>query len=300
MEFYSKQIKSRGIHPRFDRLDPHSINADLHCHSYMSDGALAPAEVAQRAAENGVQLWALTDHDELGGIAPARDAAVAVGMAFVSGVEVSVTWGGETIHVVGLGIDENHAELALGLKRTRDGRDERAREMGDQLAKRGIADAYEGALVYAANPGLVGRTHFARFLVAQGHCDSVRDVFQKYLTEGKPGFVPHRWARLSEAVHWINGSGGVAVLAHPGRYRFKPPMLDVMIDEFKQSGGAAIEVICGSHTRDQFSSFAKVAKRFDLMASRGSDFHAPNESHVELGRLPLLPDALIPVWHRLI
>jgi 3',5'-nucleoside bisphosphate phosphatase len=284
----------------FDRLDPHLINADLHCHSYMSDGALAPAQVAERAAQNGVQLWALTDHDELGGLPDARAAAQAAGMAFVSGVEVSVTWGGETIHIVGLGVNETDAQLGLGLKRTRDGRDARGREMGEQLAAKGIPDAYEGALVYCKNPGLLGRTHFARFLVDHGYCDSVREVFHKYLTEGKPGFVPHVWARMSEAIEWITQAGGVAVLAHPGRYRLAPHLLDVMIEEFKTCGGEGIEVICGSHTKDQYSRFAKVAKQFDLMASRGSDFHAPGESHVELGRLPLLPDSLVPVWHKFI
>ncbi len=282
-----------------DRSDPYGINADLHCHSNLSDGLLEPAVLAQRAAEQGVQLWALTDHDEVAGIESARKAAEQLNLPFISGVEVSVTWAGETIHIVGLGIDENDSTLVKGLSRTREGRDARAIEIGKGLARAGIEGAYEGALAYVANPGLVSRTHFARWLVQTGHCDSVGDVFRHYLTEGKPGYVPHRWARLTEAVSWIRGAGGIAVLAHPGRYRFSPSVLDLMVDEFKQAGGEGIEVVCGSHTKDQYRKFAEVAKRFDLLASRGSDFHGPEQSHVELGQLPPLPDSVVPVWHRL-
>jgi 3',5'-nucleoside bisphosphate phosphatase len=284
----------------FNRLEPHLINADLHSHSCMSDGALEPRELALRAAQNGVQLWALTDHDEVVGIAEARAAANEVGMPFLGGVEVSVTWAGETVHIVGVGIDEKNPALVAGLRRTRDGRDSRAVEMGKGLARAGIQDAYEGALCYVRNPGLVSRTHFARWLVNTGHCSSINEVFQRFLVEGKPGFVAHRWASLSEAIQWIKGAGGIAVMAHPGRYRFSPSVLELLIEEFKQCGGEGIEVICGSHTKDQYVRFGEVAKRFDLMASRGSDFHAPDESHTELGRLPLLPDWLVPVWHRLI
>jgi 3',5'-nucleoside bisphosphate phosphatase len=283
-----------------DRLDPHAINADLHCHSNRSDGALAPEEVAQRAVDNGVQLWSLTDHDELSGIPAARAVANQANMAFIAGVEVSVTWGGETIHIVGLNVDETHPVLVDGLQRTRSGRDQRGREMGNMLEAVGVKDAYEGAMSIASNPSLLGRTHFARFIVSQGYCNTVGEVFQRYMTPGKPGYVEHRWARLSEAVDWISAAGGVAVVAHPGRYRLSENHLHLLLEEFKQCGGQAIEVVCGSHTKDQYSRFGKLAKQMDFKASRGSDFHAPAESHIELGRLPPLPDWLVPVWHQFV
>lgn len=296
-----QSMLSRFLEPlRSRRSQPHDINADLHCHSNQSDGSLPPKELALRAKEHGVELWALTDHDELSGLAAARKAAEEINLAFINGVEVSVTWAGETIHIVGLGIDDANQELVSGLRRTRDGRDARGIEIGKSLARVGIEGAYEGALCYVGNPGLLSRTHFARWLVSQGHCSTVGEVFGKYLVEGKPGFVPHRWARMPEAVQWIKAAGGIAVLAHPGRYRFTPMILDLMIEEFKSCGGEGIEVVCGSHTKDQYRRFAEVARNFNLLASRGSDFHGPDESHIEFGILPPLPDSLVPVWHKLI
>lgn len=276
--------------------DPWRLNADLHCHSYISDGTLAPAEVARRAHANGVRMWSLTDHDEVGGLAEASQTAAELGMVFVPGVEISVTWGGETIHIVGLRIDFARDELVEGLARTRNGRDSRAREIGDALARVGIEGAYEGALNYVGNPALVSRTHFARFLVERGVCADVREVFQRFLSEGKPGYIPHRWASLTEAVAWIRNASGMAVLAHPGRYRLDDTGMWALIDEFCQAGGQGIEVVSGSHTPSQYVQFAKMARQFDLRASRGSDFHGPGESHVELGSLPDLPDSVVPVW----
>lgn len=272
------------------------INADLHCHSTTSDGTLSPSEVVRRAHANGVQLLALTDHDELGGLDEAARTAQAVGLAFVPGVEVSVTWAGETIHVVGLGVDPDDARLAGGLAATRSGRDERGREIGEQLAAAGIPGAYEGALQYAGNPSLLSRTHFARLLVERGVCADVREVFARFLVEGKPGYVPHRWARLPDAIEWIAGAGGVAVLAHPGRYRIDATQLWALVGEFREAGGRGIEVVTGSHTPAQYGQFARFAREFDLLASRGSDFHDPDESRVDLGRLPSLPADLTPVW----
>ncbi len=273
------------------------LNFDLHSHSNVSDGTLPPAEVAARAKRLGVDVWALTDHDEVAGIAQAREAAQALDLRFVAGVEISVTWGGETVHIVGLGIDENDAGLLQGLAATRGGRAERAREMAQQLAAAGIPHAFEGALTFAGNPDLIARTHFARYLVDIGICASVRDVFRNYLTEGKPGYVPHRWAKLQDAVGWIRGAGGRAVVAHPGRYKFSALQQDAMLTEFVQAGGAGIEVVTGSHTPDQYDAYARVASTWGLLASRGSDFHGPGESHVELGALPPLPAALKAVWH---
>lgn len=273
------------------------MNVDLHCHSNVSDGVLSPAAVATYAREAGVDVWALTDHDEVGGVARAREAATAVGMRFVPGVEISITWANQTVHIVGLQIDATNAALVGGLAATRSGRDARGREMADQLAMAGIPGAYEGALKYVDNPDLMSRTHFARYLVECGACNSIPEVFRKYLTEGKPGYVPHRWASLQEAVSWIRGAGGIAVIAHPGRYKFGVVGEGALFDEFKQLGGTAIEVVTGSHTPDQYAVYAEQARRYGFLASRGTDFHAPGESRVEFALLPPLPAGVKPVWH---
>jgi predicted metal-dependent phosphoesterase TrpH len=272
-------------------------NFDLHCHSNVSDGMLAPATVAARAKARGVDVWALTDHDEISGIAEARAAAAALHLPFIAGVEISITWAGQTVHIVGLRIDERNEELQRGLASTRSGRELRAREMADQLAAAGIPDAYEGALRHAGNPDLISRTHFARYIIDRGVCPDVPSVFRNYLIEGKPGYVPHRWATLQQAVGWIRAAGGVAVIAHPGRYKFDAMAYDALFEEFRRLGGAAIEVVTGSHTPDQYDEYAKVARRYGFLASRGSDFHGPGESRVDLGELPPLPAGLTPVWH---
>jgi len=273
------------------------LNADLHCHSVISDGTLTPEKLAERAKANGVNLWALTDHDELGGQRRAREAASALKMDYLSGVEISVTWMGETVHIVGLGIDAEHAGIIEGLRSTREGRRNRAQLMAEQLAKVGIEGAYEGALHFAGNHDLISRTHFARFLVEQGVCRNTEQVFKNYLIEGKPGYIPHQWASLDNAVKWIKAAGGVAVIAHPGRYsRLNAMQMDELYKRFKDLGGMAIEVITGSHSPDQYKTFAKIAQQYGFLASRGSDFHDPNESHIDLGNLPHLPDDLTPVW----
>ncbi|MFZ2988031.1 3',5'-nucleoside bisphosphate phosphatase [Ideonella sp.] len=274
----------------------HLLNADLHSHSTFSDGSLSPAELAARAHAGGVALWSLTDHDEIGGQAEARAAAERLGMAYVTGVEVSVTFAGETVHILGFDFDPLNPALVEGLHQLRAGRNARARAMGDSLAEAGIPGAYEGAVAYAANPELVSRTHFGRFLVDQGHCSSMHEVFQRYLKEGKPGFVNHRWAGLGEALGWITGAGGVAAIAHPARYRFTPTEEFALFGEFQAHGGRAVEVTCGSHFPDEVTRYAGMAAEFDLLASRGSDFHAPGESRVDLGALPDLPGKTVPVW----
>lgn len=273
------------------------LNVDLHCHSTVSDGVLPPAAVAARASANGVDVWALTDHDEVSGVAAARTAAAAHGMRYVAGVEISITWGGETVHIVGLQIDETNPALVRGLAATRSGRVQRGHEMARQLAAAGIPDAFQGALKYVGNPLLMSRTHFARYIVERGICRDIPEVFRNYLAEGKPGYVPHRWATLTEATDWIRGAGGIAVIAHPGRYRFSDLAQGALFDEFKQLGGTAIEVVTGSHTPEQYESYARIAKRYGFLASRGSDFHGPGESRIDLGQLPPLPDSLTPVWH---
>jgi predicted metal-dependent phosphoesterase TrpH len=275
------------------------LNADLHSHSTVSDGTLSPAALAERAAANGVELWALTDHDETGGLAAAREAALDLGMAFLTGAELSVTFAGETVHVVGLGFDADDDALKAGLASVRGGRERRAREMAAGLAKVGIPGAFEGALRYVGNPDLISRTHFARFLVEAGHCSDTHEVFRRYLTDGLPGYVPHQWARLSDAVRWITAAGGVAVVAHPARCRFSPSAEYALFSEFVIHGGRGVEVMTGSHSEAERIRYADLAQEFGLLASRGSDFHSPEESRTDLGALPDLPGRLTPVWEAL-
>jgi len=272
------------------------LNADLHCHSARSDGTLTPTQLAERARANGVDLWSLTDHDEIGGQPEAIEAARVQGLRYLTGVEVSVTFADTTVHIVGLGFDHADPRLAEGLADTRDGRVPRAVEMGEQLAKTGIPGAYEGALKYVGNPHMIARPHFARYLVEIGVCEDVPEVFRKYLTEGKPGYVPHRWARLGDAVRWITQGGGVAVIAHPARYKFTPTEEYALFSEFRQHGGQGVEVVTGAHSAQEALRYADMAHEFGLAASRGSDFHSPGEGHIDLGRLPPLPAGLTPVW----
>ena len=272
------------------------LNADLHCHSIVSDGTLTPEALAQRAHANGVELWALTDHDEISGQERAAAAAKAQGMKYLTGTEISITFIGKTVHIVGLGFDADDPRIRLGLAQTRGGRGLRAMEMSQSLEKVGIRGAFDGALKYAGNPEMISRTHFARFLVETGVCKETNEVFRKYLTEGKPGFVEHRWATLKDAVTWITQAGGVAVIAHPARYRFSATEEYALFTEFKAHGGQGVEVVTGSHSAAEYLTYADTAREFGLAASRGSDFHSPDESHTDLGTLPLLPGRLTPVW----
>ncbi len=265
----------------------------------VSDGTLTPEQLAARAAANGVELWALTDHDEVGGQHRAAAAARRNGMRYLTGTEISVTFANETVHIVGLGFDPDDAAMTRGLHDTRGGRGQRAQEMSQGLARVGIQGAYEGALQFVGNPELISRTHFARFLVESGVCKDTYEVFRKYLTEGKPGYVPHRWASLKDALHWITAAGGLAVIAHPGRYKFTANEEYALFLEFKAHGGQAIEVVTGSHTPAEYVEYADKALEFGFAASRGSDFHSPDESHTDLGKLPWLPGHLTPVWELL-
>ena len=275
------------------------LNADLHCHSIVSDGTLTPEDLAARAAANGVELWSLTDHDEIGGQHRAAAAARAHGMKYLTGTEISVTFAGETVHIVGLGFDADDEAMRQGLLATRGGRGSRAREIAEGLAQVGIKNAYEGALQYVGNPELISRTHFARFLVETGVCKDMGEVFRRYLTPGKPGYVEHKWASLKDAVQWITRAGGLAVIAHPARYRFTANEEYALFLEFKAHGGRGVEVVTGSHTAAEYVQYAGTAREFGLAASRGSDFHSPDESHTDLGRLPFLPGELTPVWELL-
>ncbi|MBC2769584.1 3',5'-nucleoside bisphosphate phosphatase [Pusillimonas minor] len=272
------------------------LNVDLHCHSSFSDGVLAPEALAQRAHKQGVQVWSLTDHDELGGLAQAAKAAADQGLVFIPGVEISVSWARQTVHIVGLNIDPEHAGLVNALNELRSWRESRARDMGDKLATLGFDGCYEGALTYADNPQLLSRTHFARYMVSRGWFKTMQDVFDRYLGDGKPGNVPTRWASLEDAVNWIRAAGGMAVIAHPGRYKFDDTQFDALYEVFRDAGGQGIEVVTGSHRPDQYATYAQIAKHYGFKASRGSDFHSPDESPADLGALPPLPQGLKPVW----
>lgn len=273
------------------------LNADLHCHSTVSDGLLAPAELVRRAHGNGVELLALTDHDELGGLAEARAAADEVGLKFVDGVEVSISWGDDqTVHIVGLAVDPANVALADGLRQIRSGRDARAGRMAEELDKVGIHGAYQGALRHVGNPALISRAHFARYIVEQGHARDVKSVFDYWLAKGKPGYVEHSWASLEDALRWIVGAGGTAVIAHPGRYRLSKAERHDLFGAFKDLGGRGIEVLSGSHKDDEVREFSRIAREFGFLASRASDFHGPGESWIDLGRMPDLPEGLTPVW----
>lgn len=273
------------------------LNVDLHTHSTISDGVLTPEDLAQRAHAHGTQLWALTDHDEVSGLARAQQLAEELGIQFIPGVEISVTWLDRTVHIVGLGIDYEQPQLLESLRSVRSGRTLRAQLMGEKLAELGFEGAYEGALAYATNDELVSRTHFARFLVDEGHCKNMKEVFSRYLGDHKPAYVPMQWASLEEAVQWITAAGGKAVIAHPGRYKFTDQQFELLFERFKSYGGIGIEVVTGSHAQKEYNRYARVAKRYGFEASSGSDFHWASENRMDIGKVPALPAGLTPIWH---
>lgn len=275
---------------------PMSIRYDLHSHSTASDGTLSPSELVARAASAEVDVLALTDHDDTGGIDEARQAAVRAGICLIAGVEVSVTWGKQTIHVVGLNVDTDYQPLQKGLADSREYRNWRAEEMGRRLTKHGIEGAYEGA-VARAHGRIISRTHFAHFLAENGHASSVRDVFKSFLKPRKPGYVPGDWASLEQALSWIHGAGGQAVIAHPARYTMSASKRRKLFGEFVELGGEGLEVVSGSHSKGDNFSMAQLAKNHKLLASAGSDFHGPENPWVELGRLQTLPEGCTAIWH---
>ena len=275
---------------------PQDINVDLHMHSTASDGVVTPCDLVERGLANQLQLMALTDHDTIDGLDQAREAAKDCRIGFLNGVEISVSWGGETLHLVGLGFDPRQGALAANLKALQLSRRERASAMDAGLQAHGLQSVLDDAMAYAGNPNLIGRTHFARALVARGVCYHVQDVFDRFLTPGKPGYVPHQWATLSEAMAWIQGSGGICVLAHPARYRLTDTARWALLQEFMALGGYAIEVSTGSHSLDDTQRYRQLSVELGLKASRGSDFHSPTESRCDVGAAPVLPDGCDPVW----
>lgn len=271
------------------------LNFDLHAHSNVSDGLLSPTDLVAYAAKQGVDVLALTDHDDVSGLAEAQAAATAHNIAFINGVEISVTWKKRTLHIVGLNIDPDNVALKNALALVRIARDKRAQQMGEGLAKAGIADAYQGAK-RIAQQSIITRVHFARYLVEQGLVKDSKSVFKKYLVKGKPGFVEHQWMDLEQALGLIIQSGGEAVIAHPGRYDLGSVNMLQLLHEFRAYGGVAIEVVTSSHTPPQYQQFAKLAHQFSLKSSQGSDYHGKGLSFMEMGRLADLPAGCVPVW----
>ena len=277
-------------------------NFDLHNHSIASDGLLTSSALIALAVNNGCDALALTDHDTTAGLVEAQKAADELNLRFIPGVEISVSWTpnadakSTTLHIVGLGFDAENPVLAAGLNGIREGRTARAKLMGDDFARIGMHGMFEAAYEFAENKSMIGRTHFARALVARGAVNEVGKAFNRYLTPGRPGFVAHRWASLGDALAWIMAAGGVAVMAHPGRYKLQKAEMTQLLGEFKDLGGRSIEVMTGSHSPPQFREYALRAKEFGFLASRGADYHGPGESHYEPGQVPLLPDDLTPVW----
>ncbi|HEY7903903.1 MAG TPA: PHP domain-containing protein [Casimicrobiaceae bacterium] len=269
---------------------------DLHCHSTWSDGVLSPGEVVRRASGRDVDVLALTDHDEVGGLAEARQAAADAGIDLVDGVEVSVSYHEETIHVLGFRVDAARPELVAALAGIRHGRDARARRISASLEAAGIDGTYDDARALAGNEELISRAHFARVLVGRGVVRDTHDCFKSYLVPGKPGYVPHAWPALGEAIAWIRDAGGSAVLAHPGRYRFDADAMRGLFGAFRDAGGEGIEVVTPAHTASQYVEFATLARVFGLKGSVGSDFHAPEESVMDLGGAPALPEGVTPIW----
>jgi predicted metal-dependent phosphoesterase TrpH len=269
---------------------------DLHSHSTASDGFYSPTDLVQRAATAGVKVLSLTDHDTTAGLPEADIAAQGAGIRLVPGVEISVTWEKKTLHVVGLNIDIQHASLQAGLSQLEQVRADRAMEMGDRLEKAGIPGIFEEAQAMVGE-GMITRTHFAHCLARRGLAADVRDVFGRYLTAGKPGYVSTRWADIADAIQWIRDAGGVAVLAHPHRYKLTGSWLRRLLGEFKEMGGEGLEVLSGTASPGEVQSSAALATRFGLLASCGSDFHGPDDGWPKLGRLPALPAGLEPVWN---
>jgi predicted metal-dependent phosphoesterase TrpH len=284
----------RTVAGRLVKLRMTSI--DLHTHSTASDGLLLPSALVAHAVERNVDVLALTDHDDTGGLEEAITAARGSPLTLVPGAELSASWETHTVHIVGLHIDPANEVLQNGLRTIREGRDSRAHRIAAALADAGIRDAYAGARKYVTSDRLISRSHFARYLVEQGHAKDTREVFKRYLTAGKPGYVSHAWASLPQAVQWIHAAGGQAVLAHPGRYAVTATGMRRLLEQFRDTGGDAIEVVTSSHTAAQYEEYAGYARVFGLLSSAGSDYHGPGESTLDLGALPPLPAGSTPVW----
>lgn len=290
-----------------EKANLNTLNFDLHNHTNASDGVLAADELVLLAHRNGCDALALTDHDTVANVAAAAACAKALGLRFVAGIEISISWVAKgdidspltTIHIVGLNIDPTNRALLEGIACVRGGRIARGREMAKQLVEAGLPDLFDDAFALAENKEMLARTHFGRALVSRGIVPDIATAFKRFLTQGNPGYIPHRWASIEDAVGWILGAGGVAVIAHPARYKLSTAEMDALFEEFKMLGGQGVEVVTGSHSANEYAQYAARCKAFGLYASRGADFHGPLETPVEPGTLPLLSEVdkdLKPVW----
>ena len=272
---------------------------DFHTHTSASDGALSPAELVERALARNIDLLAVTDHDTVAGYraAAAYYTPNSRPMRLVSGVELSCRWSGTTIHVVGLGIEVDALAMQQGLARLDQARLQRGEKIAERLAGRGFPGALEGALREAGDSQL-GRPHFSAWLVEQGHVADHNQAFDRYLGQGKIGDVKAFWPELAEVTGWIVDSGGVAVLAHPLKYRFTRMKLRRLVVDFAAAGGEALEVISARQTPDQVAQLCRMAREFELEVSLGSDFHRDGPYSPQLGvELPHL-EGLPGVWER--
>ncbi|QCR08651.1 PHP domain-containing protein [Brenneria rubrifaciens] len=269
---------------------------DLHSHTTASDGLLTPAELVARAVERRVNVLAITDHDTTGGVAEARRAVEQQGLPLrlISGVEISTQWENHEIHIVGLGMDIEHPALCSLLQLQAQSRQDRAEQIAIRLEKARVYDALAGASRLATG-GQITRAHFARYLVEIGVAQNINQVFRKYLARGKTGYVPPQWCTIKQAIDVIHQSGGVSVLAHPGRYDLTAKWLKRLLTEFAGDGGQAMEMAQCQQAPDERTQLARYARDFHLMGSQGSDFHQPC-AWIELGRNLWLPANVDPVW----
>lgn len=274
------------------------MNVDLHAHSFYSDGELPPSDVIRIAAENGLDVVSLTDHDTTAGLAEAQQAADEHHIRLITGTEISATWRHKDIHIVGVNIDPEHPSLAEGLMHHQSLRRTRAKAIGDCFQSLGIPGAFEAANALAGK-GLIARPHFAKFLVNEGHCKDMGTAFRRYLRRGKAAYVKTEWSALSDVVGWITGAGGIAILAHPCRYQLTSTQLRHLLHDFVAAGGEGIEVVTGNQTLNDTHHTARLCEEYKLLASRGSDFHGPS-SRAELGKMAALPLSCTPVWSRFV
>ena len=269
---------------------------DLHSHSQCSDGSLSPADLVALAVRAGVKALALTDHDSVDGIAEASAAAQGTGLTLIAGVELSAIWGVHNIHVVGLQVDVRNPILKAGLAQQAGARAERGRQMGAKLEALGLKGAYEGALALASSPDGLSRTHMAQWLFDAGHVSTIQQAFDKYLGPRKPAAVPMPWASLADVVAWIKAAGGVAVVAHPGRYDMSRTKMRQLLADFKALGGDGMEVATATEKPDMVAYLGRLSQQLELLASQGSDYHGKPAPWIALGRFPSLPAGCVPIW----
>ncbi|MBS0359461.1 MAG: PHP domain-containing protein [Proteobacteria bacterium] len=273
-----------------------SLCYDLHSHSIYSDGELTPTALVHAAIEAGIQVFSLTDHDTLNGYPEALAAAKESSLILIPGVEISCRWRHSDIHVIGLRVDPANTLLQAGLERQQQQRIERGRLIGKNLENIGIPHAHVGACSIAGSE-IVGRPHFAKFMVQQKIVPDIQTAFKKYLVKGKPGYAPMAWCDMTEAVQWIHAAGGQAVMAHPARYKLTSKRLRLLLQNFKSAGGVAMEIVTANHTPDDVQRMALLSQQCELLASVGSDFHGPTMGRARLGFLSPLPSTCIPIWH---